>query len=241
MTILVLAGTQEARALCRMCSDLPLLASLSGATQSPLDLGVSTRIGGFGGAQGFLDFLLAQNIRAVLDATHPFAQMVHRTAGVCAQMSLPYLRLLRPAWCAEKHDTWIIVSNLAAARAALPKAGSIFLATGAGSEAAFAGISGPSLWLRRVDAVPHRPPWAHGGYIQGLPNADAKPEKILFEHLHITHVVAKNSGGRSGYGKVRAARQLRLPVIMVDRPTPPDVTTVETLDDAAAWLHAQTV
>jgi precorrin-6A/cobalt-precorrin-6A reductase len=61
--------------------------------------------------------------------------------------------------------------------------------------------------------------------------------------LLITHaidvVVAKNSGGTATYGKIAAARLLRLPVILLRRPALPDVPTVETVEDVMTWLdHA---
>ena len=36
--------------------------------------------------------------------------------------------------------------------------------------------------------------------------------------------------------KLEAARELRIPVVMVDRPQAPPAETVHTVDDAARWL-----
>jgi precorrin-6A/cobalt-precorrin-6A reductase len=52
-------------------------------------------------------------------------------------------------------------------------------------------------------------------------------------------VVAKNSGGPAAYGKIAAARILGVEVMLLCRPALPEVTAVETVDDAMAWLaHA---
>ena len=47
---------------------------------------------------GMGQFLLAQNIVAVLDASHPYAVEVSRNAiAICSQFNLPYLRFQRPS------------------------------------------------------------------------------------------------------------------------------------------------
>ena len=54
-------------------------------------------------------------------------------------------------------------------------------------------------------------------------------------------IVAKNSGGEASYGKIGAARALRLPVIMLKRPALPEVASVATVEEVLAWLdHALT-
>ena len=54
-------------------------------------------------------------------------------------------------------------------------------------------------------------------------------------------IVAKNSGGEATYGKIEAARALRLPVIMLKRPALPEVASVATVEEVLAWLdHALT-
>lgn len=238
MTLLVLAGTAEARALLARVADLDVIASLAGVTRRPMPLGVPTRIGGFGGAQGFTRFLAENRIRAVLDATHPFAGMAPRTAHLCAAHSIPMLRLTRPPWQAEAGDAWIEVPDLTRARAALPATGTVFLGTGAGSTPIFADVTGPTLWLRRVDAPDTPAPWRLGGYLIGLPSDDPQTEAAMLQKINATCLVAKNSGGAQGYAKIIAARDLKLPVIMVRRPDAPDTPRTEDIAHAATWLRS---
>ena len=47
-------------------------------------------------------------------------------------------------------------------------------------------------------------------------SADAEAE--LFARLRINRLVARNSGGDAGYGKIEAARRLGLTVVMINRP-----------------------
>lgn len=238
MTLLVLAGTAEARRVLEQLRDLDVIASLAGATRRPRPLGVPTRIGGFGGKAGFDTFLRDHHIRAVLDATHPFASMTPRTARICAARNIPLLRLNRPPWTAQSGDLWREVPDLTAARAALPDSGVVFLATGAGSAQVFAGVAGPTLWLRRVDAPQTPAPWRNGGYVTGFPSIDPSHEAEMFESYNIDLLVAKNSGGAQGYAKIKAARALKLPVIMVRRPLPTQAPTTEDISHAASWLRS---
>src|SRR6516165_3147711 len=74
----------------------------------------------------------------------------------------------------------------------------------------------------------HRPWTVHRGRRSGVAGRHA-----------IDLVVAKNSGGTATYGKIAAARALRLSVILLRRPTLPAVPTVETVEEALTWLdHA---
>ena len=99
MTVLLLAGTGEARQIAWGLADsgIDIVASLAGATRSPMTLPVPTRVGGFGGEDGFRAYLKDARITSVLDATHPFAaRITNRTARVCADLGLPHAVLVRP-------------------------------------------------------------------------------------------------------------------------------------------------
>ena len=64
-------------------------------------------------------------------------------------------------------------------------------------------------------------------------------ELALLRQHRIDALVTKNSGGAMTRPKLDAAAALGIPVVMVDRPAlPPDVTTVSTVDDAAAWVRS---
>ena len=68
MTILLLAGTGEARELAKFCemAKLPVIASLAGVTRNPLSLDIPTRSGGFGGAAGFKQYLKSKDILSLI-------------------------------------------------------------------------------------------------------------------------------------------------------------------------------
>ena len=48
--------------------------------------------------------------------------------------------------------------------------------------------------------------------------------------------MSKNSGGEATYSKLAAARELRVPVVMVDRPDPEPGASAETVEEAFRWL-----
>src|SRR5437879_2900961 len=85
--ILILGGTTEARRLAERLAarpDLSVTLSLAGRTANPVAQPVPVRIGGFGGAQGLADYLAAERIDALIDATHPYAAVMSANAAEAA-------------------------------------------------------------------------------------------------------------------------------------------------------------
>jgi precorrin-6A/cobalt-precorrin-6A reductase len=79
----------------------------------------------------------------------------------------------------------------------------------------------------------------HATYIVARGPFNDTDERATMIEYGIERIVAKNSGGSATYGKVAAARALGITVIMLRRPVLPTVPSVETVQDAAAWLdHA---
>lgn len=237
--ILLLAGTAEARVIAKRLRDAgrPVIAALAGSVRKPKELGVATRVGGFGGEAGFVAFLDVEKITAVIDATHPYAARIsRRTAQVCDVRGLPYLRLDRPGWTAGPGDDWHWVDYMGQAAGVIPFGATVFMATGRQSLAdAGALATGRTLWLRVVD--PPEIPFPHaGGFVQGQPPFSAASDTALFQKLGVKWIIAKDSGGAENRGKLDAARDLGLPVVMIRRPfvPGPGVTTVAAVMDWVA-------
>lgn len=242
MTILLLAGTQEARRLAEglAAAGVPAVASIAGAVRAPLTQPLPTRIGGFGGEAGFRAYLRDHGINAVIDATHPFAaRMTERTTAVCADMGMPCLRLERPGWTAGPGDDWTWI--LAAARAAdhIPAGVTVFLATGRQTLPAYAGLAGCRLYLRVIDPPKGPFPYPNGEFIIGRPPFALADEIALFRRLGIGWVISKDAGGTGNRAKLDAARNLGLRVLMVQRPPPPPgLILVRTVAAALDWVSA---
>ncbi|WP_296417465.1 cobalt-precorrin-6A reductase [Pseudooctadecabacter sp.] len=242
MTLLLLAGTGEAKRIAWGLADsgLRVLASLAGATRSPEPLPVPTRIGGFGGEDGFREVLAAENIRAVLDATHPFADRISdRTARICAQLGLPYAQLVRPAWTPQDGDDWTQITTPEDAAPHVPMGATVFLATGRQTVARFRALEGRRILVRVIDPPSAPLPFEGGEFVIGRPPFSVASEVALFEGLGVTHLVTKNAGGNGGRAKLDAARRLGLPVLMIARPAPTTGVIVPSVEEALAWVKQQ--
>lgn len=231
--VLLLGGTEEARALSHRCEGMTLVTSLAGVTTAPARYGGSVRLGGFGGAAGLAEYLRHHAMSAVIDATHPFAAQISANAAhACTQAHVPLLRLERPPWRASATDRWIDFDTVAAAIHALPPGATAFVAAGRSA----AGVSGPGrrLILRAIE--PPSDPAPGIEVLLARPPFTVEAERDLFQREGVTHLVCKNAGGTSGHAKVEAAAALGLTVHMIRRPPPPPVAQVQTVEAALRWL-----
>lgn len=242
--ILILGGTVEARLLAGALAgrkEFSVTLSLAGRTASPLPQPVPVRVGGFGGAEGLADYLRAERIDALIDATHPYAGVISANAASAAETAgVRLLALRRPPWTKVEGDIWIEVETTEDAVQALGVAPRrVFLALGRKELRPFAAAPQHIYLVRSVDPVD--PPLAvpHAIYVTARgPFSETEDHALLRRH-RIDAVVAKNSGGEATYSKIAAARTLRLPVVMLKRPALPQVASVETVEEVVAWLdHA---
>ncbi|MBV8777463.1 MAG: cobalt-precorrin-6A reductase, partial [Alphaproteobacteria bacterium] len=121
--ILILGGTTEARLLATALShrdDLKVTLSLAGRTAAPVTQPVPVRSGGFGGVAGLADYLQREHIAALIDATHPYAEIISANAVAAARAAaVPLIALRRPAWQQVPDDKWRDVGDVAEAIEAL--------------------------------------------------------------------------------------------------------------------------
>ncbi|AWH94300.1 cobalt-precorrin-6A reductase [Dietzia psychralcaliphila] len=242
--ILVLGGTAEARELAVLLQDAghEFTSSLAGRVARPrLPVG-EVRIGGFGGAEGLCDHLAAHGVRAVVDATHPFAAGISaNAAAACSETGVPLLRLERPGWStAPGADRWHWVSGHDEAASTAAELGDRpFLTIGRQSLGRFTGpLAGHEALVRVVDppdrAIPAR--WRllldRGPY-------SADGERGLFTGHAADVLVTKDSGGSFTWPKMAVAAELGLPVVVVSRPgAAPGVEVVVDAVAAAEWVSA---
>ena len=247
MKVLILGGTAEARALAAALasrSDLSVTLSLAGRTAEPVPQHVPARRGGFGGAEGLARYLRDELIDVLIDATHPYAAVISTNAADAARLSgTKLLGLRRPPWEKVAGDSWIEVDTIDDAVRAIGEAPlRVFLPLGRKEMRPFEAAPRHFYLVRSVDPVD--PPLAvpHAQYITARGPFSEADDRTLLEQHRIDVIVAKNSGGAATYGKIAAARALRLPVIMLKRPVLPDVPSAATVDEALAWLdHALTL
>lgn len=238
--ILVLGGTTEATRLVQALADtrLPATLSYAGRVERPRPQPVPVRTGGFGGPEGLARYLSDQGITHLIDATHPFAaQMSTHAVQAAAATGTPLLAYTRPAWVPEHGDDWTLVPDIAAAVSALDGAGArVLLAIGRMHLASFAAQPQHHYLLRLVDPPQSPPPLPdHHIVIDRGPFTVHDDMALLVQH-RITRIVSKNAGGTGARAKLVAARQLCLPVIMIDRPTLPARHEATRLDQVLHWL-----
>jgi len=241
MTVLILGGTAEARALARELVEdgLAVLSSLAGRVSAPaLPVG-EVRIGGFGGAEGLQRFLEQQQIDAVVDATHPFAAEISRNAATATRAAgLPLLRLARPGW-GDHPDagrwTWV-----ADAQAAVLATGAQrpFLTTGRQTLEAFLPWAERRVLVRVVERPTITLPVTWQVICSRGPYRYQSERQLMLDH-GCDVLVTKDSGGSYTRAKLDAAGDLDLPVVVISRPpVPPGVPTVPTVAAVSRWLAA---
>ncbi|MEI6574348.1 MAG: cobalt-precorrin-6A reductase [Alphaproteobacteria bacterium] len=239
--VLILGGTTEASAIARALVDRPdldAILSLAGRTEAPTRPPIAHRIGGFGGIEGLIAYLKSEAITGVIDATHPFAaQMTRHAAEACTTLHIPRLIFTRPEWRAEEGDHWQSVSNIDAAVDALgtsPRR--VFLTVGRLSLSAFRRADAHVYLVRSIDqpAVHEMPRNTTLVLARGPFSVDDEIALMRAERIDV--LVTKNSGGAQTDAKLAAARALRIPVIMVERPALPESRVTYNLEEALAFI-----
>lgn len=241
MKLLLLAGTSQAHRLAEALKDEPqveVIASLAGVTREPLDLPVPMRSGGFGGRAAFAQYLRDQGFDAVIDATHPFAVKISRRCHeVTQEMGLKHLQILRPEWQAGKGDKWTFVDEEKKAADYICKGATVFLATGRQTLHRFENLTGRYLICRQIDSSEGEFPFENGEYLIGRPPFSVEEEIALFKQRRVDWLVVKNAGGRLSRSKLLAAKQLGIPVLLINRPPLLDCNRVETESAALTWVR----
>ncbi|MEM8544881.1 MAG: cobalt-precorrin-6A reductase [Cyanobacteria bacterium P01_H01_bin.119] len=174
--------------------------------------------------------LMAENIAAVIDASHPFAVEVSRSAiSLCKSHHLPYLRLERPAiGDSIPASPWIQTVNayddLLNPAVLAPQARSL-LTVGAKNlhrfqpwhrrTTLFARILPRADSLQRAIAAGFTP----DRIIAIRPPVSADLERSLWQQWHITQVITKASGAPGGEAIKRSlAQQLKVRLWILQRP-----------------------
>jgi precorrin-6A/cobalt-precorrin-6A reductase len=244
--ILILGGTAEARRLADGLAGRPGLSvtlSLAGRTSEPLAQAVPVRRGGFGGAAGLADHLRTERIDLLIDATHPYADIISAHAARAAELAgVRLLAIQREPWRRVDGDNWLEVADAVEAAHALDEPPRrVFLALGRNGLEPFAACPQHFYLIRSVDPVDPLLAVPHAAYVTARGPFTETEDRALLEQHRIEIVVAKNSGGDATYGKIAAARALGLPVVMIKRPALPGVPSIATVAEALAWLdHART-
>jgi precorrin-6A/cobalt-precorrin-6A reductase len=239
--LLIVGGTGDAVRLAARAIDLPgltVITTLAGRTNHPRSIAGIVRIGGFGGEAGLVEYLQTEKIDFIIDATHPFAaQISWHVAGAATKVGIPSVMLIRPEWTRSSEDNWIEIESIEAAVKAIPaSAERILIAIGRQQLAPFAVLTDKWCLMRSIDPPDPSIPLPPGKLLLDRGPFSLERERELLRADRIQAIVSKNSGGAATYAKIIAARELGLPVVMVQRPIEPEGEIVTDVDGGMQWL-----
>jgi cobalt-factor III methyltransferase len=238
----VFSGTSDGNALVRALAD----------TQEPIVVSTASEYGGeiaredcpgvtvWAGRQGVETrrrALVGSRARAIVDATHPFAQqMSEQLIGLSRELGIPYLRYERPSALdpgtldrstLDPSTTLLCDSVAEAAERAIAKGQRIFLTTGSKDLATFLSAANadrrewfvrmtpePALIRRAIDlGIPR-------DHILAMQGPFSEAFNIaLWRDQRIDCVVTKDSGEAGGFSaKAAAAAALDIPLLVIRRP-----------------------
>ena len=212
--------------------------SYAGRTEAPVAQPLPVRVGGFGGVAGLVAYLKAEGITHLIDATHPFAAQMSRNAvEACAVTGTPLIALEREPWQAAEGDRWTHVPDLGSAVAALGETPRrVFLAIGRQTLDAFSVAPQHHYLLRLVDPPTEPLPLPRAEAVIARGPFTVEGDRALLADHQIEVIVAKNAGGTGAEAKLVAARELGLPVILIDRPWVPERRVARSVQAVMAWL-----
>ncbi|MDA8441013.1 MAG: precorrin-6A reductase [Peptococcaceae bacterium] len=229
--ILVLAGTADGRKMAELiqAEGFSVLVSTATPYGGSLAQTMPVRTGGLD-QTGFCALLRERPIKLLVDASHPFAANVSRTAmAACREVGIPYLRYERPSSAIP--DSPLIhrvYSYEDAATAVKDLDKCIFLAIGANNLHLFTAVirpNGPKI-IARVLPEPR--------VIDKCIELGLKPADIvamqgpfglelnmsMFRHFKSDVLITKESGQQGGTdAKIAAALACDMQVIVVERPS----------------------
>jgi precorrin-6A/cobalt-precorrin-6A reductase len=230
--ILLLGGVTEALAIARTLSPEHVY-SLAGGGRVPTDLRCQVRVGGYGGAEGLAAYIRTEGITLLVDATHPYAAQISANAAKAAGLaSIECWALRRPAWQPQADDDWREVADWAELVQALAPFQRPLFTLGREPLQHLQEIPLHQYWtLRALDPYPGTERCEVIG-ARGPFRLD--DERALFAQRCIDVLISKNSGSGATEPKLQVARELRIPVLVLKRPTLPQVDRI--FMDAATLL-----
>src|SRR6478736_2149917 len=234
--ILLLAGTSDARALAVQVKKAGHEVTATVVTENAaIELQraeVKVKIGRLT-KEDMTDFVNEHRVKAIVDASHPFAEEASKNAiGAAAETAIPYIRYERASQ-AFTYDNMTMVSTYEeAAEVAAEKKGVIMLTTGSKTLQVFTEKLLPLSDVRLVARM--------------LPRLDnmEKCQQLGFSQKNIIAIqgpFTKESGKVGSVDeKVEAAKELGLDIIMIGRPKIEYGTVYSTFEEVVHALVNQT-
>ena len=237
--ILILGGTWDANCLAKELhkdNRFHIITSLAGYTQHPVKPDGIVHVGGFGGVHGLKTFLSNHKIDVIVNATHPFSERISQNAITAAhEAQCLYYRLYRPPWMPTKNDIWFDAKNATDAARKLRPDSVVYLTVGKQQLAPFIERQDVHYIVRMIEIPADRLP-EKITVIRERPPFSTLHERQNLISYRVDTLVTKNSGGQIVNSKLTAARELRIPVILIRRPCNQQKETVSSVKEMVALL-----
>ena len=254
--ILLLGGTSQTAELALGLARSGYHVLVSRATDVPLDVGdhphIQTRCGGLDD-QGLAELVRQRQVRAIVDATHPYAEEIHaRAQRVASGLGIPYLPFVRPASIAAGEPQVAFTSDhVAAAQRAFADGRPVLLTTGSRHLAPYVTESrrtGIPLTVRVLDHPTSLAACREAGIPADRMVSARGPFSVAENRRQIRLfgigvLVTKDSGEAGGsVEKLEAARAEDCRVIVIQRPAATETgsyTSVDALVDTLGRLRIE--
>ncbi|CNH32191.1 cobalt-precorrin-6x reductase [Yersinia frederiksenii] len=227
----IFGGTSDARLICQLLDAAGERYSLSVASDAGQQLAGDIQgevVVGRMDAAAMVDFLINRQVRWVIDASHPYAELLSdNVVAACGQADVPLTRYLRPSEIEVlNHPLLHKVDSVAAACAVAQGLGPrVLLTTGSKQLAEYQqGLIGKTLLVRVLPtAEVLRQCEALGLGVDQIIALrgpfSAQFNQALYEFCQPDIVITKESGAQGGYQeKVAPCLALNIPCIVVRRP-----------------------
>ncbi len=241
--VLILGGTGEAMELARQAADTfaaraEITSSLAGRLRPREDIPGRLHTGGFGGINGLAEYLVAERINMVVDATHPFAANISAHAyAACIRAEVPRLALIRPQWELPTNAKCLELDSIEETAEILPSISRrVFLTIGSSNIEKFSGLDRVWFLVRTIGRQEQSLPLDNFEQITARLPFTVENELGLIEKYDIDTLVSKHSGGEATCAKIAAALDKNIRIVLIRRPLPEPGEAVATVDEALEWL-----
>jgi len=246
--ILLLGGTRDSARLALELAEAGYKVLVSTATGISLEMEAHPNLYRRSGKldeEGMARVVRDEGIRAIVDATHPYATLVRKTARrVAERMNVPYLTLTRPAGIPEGEGIRLADSHEEAASIACSSGRPVFLTTGVKNLEPYVRESrrtGVKLVVRVLAEDTSLSACRAAGIDEELIIAKRGPFSVeenrsAMKKYKIGVIVTKDSGSSGGTPeKLEAARLKGCLVVVIRRPDQP---ADNVFDQSSDLVHA---
>lgn len=250
--ILVLGGTTEAREIARYLQEegFPLCLTTVSAHGAQLarNHGVDKVQQGALNREDLVSLIKEENIRVVIDATHPYAENIRLLAQRTAQeLGIAYGRFVRAASPLPEHPLlYIVGSYQAGAEQAGALGDSIFLTVGSKRLSFF--MDCPALESKKLTArvlpeaevlkLCHELGLGPGNIIAAQGPFSREANRWMFSHYGAQVVVTKESGPTGGFlAKWEACLDLNIPLVVIQRPAEKHPNSFDRLESLKKFVE----